>query len=408
MKKRIGCTCFLTALLGLSILLSGCGKKKPTVSEGFGAIKVKIGFDITSRTFIDPDTMRIDSVEVTWLDIYGRRSKHPYYTDSKGEVLIDSLFSGKYKIDALRVYGFGEEKKVKFSGSRGSIATVTMSEVPTCEINLRYVATGVKINEIYYGGPYTNELYYDDQYMELYNPEDDTLYLDGYIICRVSTSSYANITPPQYYGQDNDGDGDMDKVVLIVQFPGTPRTGRQYPIAPGQFVVCACTPIDHRQFCPTSVDLSHADYEFFNPISTRDADYPGVPNITNIYEGKTTIFMINLGADVIILADGSDAYYPDGIDISSIVDGVEYRSTVPSTGIKYLTSLIDQGYTGIGLQKYNGLSIERIIPGYDTNNSTNDFDMITHATPGYHHTPADVWHPSANAKTVQLNFYRVK
>ncbi len=406
MKKKLRYLSFLILIIGLVILQNSCGKKKPTAPEGFSSILIKVGFDITARAFIDPDTMRIDSVEVTWLDIYGRRSKHPFYTNSKGEVIIDSLFSSRYKIDALRVYSFGEGKKIKFSGSVENIETVSMGNSPVCEIDLRYVATGIKINEIYYGGAYTNEFYYDDQYIELYNPEDDTLYLDGMIICRVSTVSYEGSEPPQYYGQDNDGDGDIDKVVLITQFPGTPITGRDYPIAPGQFVVCACTPIDHRQYCAGSVDLSHADYEFFNPICTRDADDPNIPNITNIYEGKSTIFMINLASDVIILGDGSDVNYMDGINISSIVDGVEYRSSVPKA--KALTPLVDQGYTGIGLQKYTGLSIERIIPGYDINNSTNDFEIITHPTPGYHHAPADVWHPPANAKIVHLNFYRVK
>ena len=139
---------YLSFLIGLLMLLNGCGKKKPTASEGFGSILVKVGFDITARTFIDPDTMRIDSVEVTWLDIYGRKSRHPYYTDSKGEVVLDSLFSCKYKIDALRVYSFGEGKKIKFSGSAENIETVSEYETPICEINLRYVATGIKINEI--------------------------------------------------------------------------------------------------------------------------------------------------------------------------------------------------------------------------------------------------------------------
>jgi hypothetical protein len=117
--------------------------------------------------------------------------------------------------------------------------------------------------------------------------------------------------------------------------------------------------------------------------------------------------MLSLGSDVYVLTDGSDLYYADGIDISSVVDGVEYRSSVPAI-MKYLTPLVDQGYAGIGIQKYNGLSIERIIPGYDTNNSTNDFEIITHPTPGYQHTSADVWHPPANAKIINLNFYRVK
>jgi hypothetical protein len=86
-------------------------------------------------------------------------------------------------------------------------------------------------------------------------------------------------------------------------------TGREYPIAPGQFVICACTPVDHSFYCATSVDLSGADYEFYNPLSSRDSDDPNIPNITNIYENKSTIFMISLASDVIILADGSDAAY---------------------------------------------------------------------------------------------------
>ncbi|MFH0930919.1 MAG: hypothetical protein V1890_03160, partial [Candidatus Zixiibacteriota bacterium] len=104
MKKKIIYLTFFILLIGLVILQNSCGKKKPTAPEGFSSILIKVGFDITARAFIDPDTMRIDSVEVTWLDIYGRRPKHPYYTDSRGEVVLDSLFSSKYKIDALRVY----------------------------------------------------------------------------------------------------------------------------------------------------------------------------------------------------------------------------------------------------------------------------------------------------------------
>jgi len=402
MKKKFRNLNIIILIIVLGILLNSCGRKKPTAPEGLASIKVRITFDDAFLKGLSSPDISLDSVAITWIDIYGRRSKHPYYTDSNGEVVIDSLFSGKYKIDALKAYDFG-----KYSGSRENVEVVSTYETPLCEINLRYVATGVKINEIYYAGPYTNELYYDDQYIELYNPEEDTLYLDGMVISRVTTVSYAGSEPPQYYGQDNDGDGDIDKVVQIYQFPGTPITGREWPIVPGQFVVCACTPIDHTRWCATSVDLSNADFEFFNPVATRDCDYPGIPNIINIYEGKTIIFMINLGSDVIILTDGSDVDYLDGIDISSIVDGVEYRSKVPSKG-KALTPLVDQGYTGIGFQKYTGLSVERVTPGYDTNNSTNDFDLTTHPTVGYHHTPSDIWQPPANTKIIHLNFYRVR
>jgi len=399
-ERRTKYLSFLILIIGLWILLFGCGKKKPTAPEGLASIKVKVSLeDASYRNFSNLD-IDLDSVEITWLDLYGRRSKRPYYTDANGEVIIDSLFSGRYKIDALKAYDFG-----KYSGSRENVEVVSRNKVPVCEIDLRYVATGIKINEIYFAGPYTNEFYYDDQYLELYNPEDETLYLDGMVIYRV-TSNLLSKEPYLPWGQDNDGDGDIDKAIAGGKFPGNPG-GREWPIAPGQFVICAVTPIDHTRWCATSVDLSIADFEFFNPLCTRDTDYPGLTNLTEVYERRTIILMFSLGSDVFVLTDGSDLYYTDGINISSVVDGVEHRRGVPAV-IKYLTPLVDQGYAGFGLLKYNGLSIERIIPGYDTNNSTNDFEIITHPTPGYHHNPSEVWNPPANTKIIYLNSYRVK
>ena len=95
--------------------------------------------------------------------------------------------------------------------------------------------------------------------------------------------------------------------------------------------------------------------------------------------------MINLAGDIILLASGEDSEYWDGIDIDTIIDGVEYSSSKNS--IHRLDTRIDKGSAGVEpdrvMTKYSGMSIQRIRPGFDTNNSTVDFMILDRPTPGY-------------------------
>ncbi len=220
-----------------------------------------------------------------------------------------------------------------------------------------YIAhSNIKINELYVGGPADAGYFFKDQYVELYNAGTQTEYLDGKIICRLSS----NIT----------------KVTYIFQFPGT---GTDYPIQPGEYKVCAQSAVNWKEQYPTSIDLSNADFEFYNPNNASDPDNPNVPNIVNLYEGRRTDFMLSLTSDEVILASGADVDYTDGIDYETVIDGVEYDGK--STSKKTLDPRIDAGHFCCAV-KYQGKSMERIAPGYDTNNSSVDFRLIDYPTPG--------------------------
>ena len=91
----------------------------------------------------------------------------------------------------------------------------------------------------------------------------------------------------------------------------------------------------------------------------------------------------SLAGDVILIADGSDLNYLDGIDIASVIDCVEYH--VSSDHMKEIEAELDRGFGGVGIIKYGGQSIERISAGFDSNNSSVDFEIIDHPTPGYQH-----------------------
>ena len=222
---------------------------------------------------------------------------------------------------------------------------------------------GLKINEFYTGGPPNNIYFFFDQYFELYNSSNDTVYLDGMVFCRMGYM--------------------LENITYIFQFPGEPLVGREYPVPPKEFVVLAQDAYDHTQTIAASVDLSNADWEFRNSVDYADYDNPDVPNIDNIEVGHRLDFMVGLTGDVILIADGSDVDYLDGMDIESVIDCVEYSSY--SKHQKEIESELDRGFCGLEFIKYSGQSQERIAPGYDTNNSTLDFEIINAPTPGYQH-----------------------
>jgi hypothetical protein len=178
---------------------------------------------------------------------------------------------------------------------------------------------------------------------------------------------------------------DYTRATYAFQFPGTPVTGREYPIQSKQIMVVAADAVDHRPYCANSIDLSHADWEFFNALG-NDYDNPAVPNVSSITD-KTTDFLINLGHNGVVLATGEewtiDADDDVRIPIKNVIDGVEYSSN-PSAA-KQMTVRIDAGYAGVGMLRYSGASTERRELGLDTNDSTFDFLNLVHPTPGFFH-----------------------
>ena len=211
--------------------------------------------------------------------------------------------------------------------------------------------------------------------LRLYNASPDPLYLDGIILMRAFTGV----------------DPEMENVDYVqgtfsFQFPGTPVTGRQYPIQPGQCLVVASDATNHAQFCPNSVDLRTADWETFNALS-NDFDNPSVPNLNNIVPGRTTDFLISLSHDAVFISTGEEyTITPENrvqVPVSMVIDGVEYSG---NGGVaKHITVRVDAGYAGVGLTRYSAQTIERRERGLDTNDSTFDFTILPRPTPGWFH-----------------------
>ena len=313
-------------------------------------------------------------------------------TDSNGVAEISGIISDDYLVTVNR-WMLPAEMKIITGASRGD-----MKLTNTNTRNIR-ISPGVNIiiplessirnspiviSEIYGCGPPGSGLYYHDKYVEFFNQSDSVLYLDGLLVIE----EFANYSLGIRYASDPDYIHSRN----IWKFPGS---GKEYPIKPAQFIVCAEDAIDHRINAPNSIDLSKADFEFYKD-DAPDVDNPNVPNMIRVYEPYGNDWLIGGEGDGLVLSNcPADSIIPSGdqflIPYKTVLDGVEYLKDPTRLDLKILNSVIDAGATG-SIQFYTGKSMERKAISTsprlilkDDNNSSVDFDINQHPTPDKYH-----------------------
>ncbi|MBN2708386.1 MAG: DUF4876 domain-containing protein [Calditrichaceae bacterium] len=372
--------------LFLLVFMIFCTEKTPTNIDGNFNYQVKI---VDLSGILNSDTVTVPNALVTlesrsYFDDLNQPQKYTDYSGSDGVVYFNGLPAAAYTLTAEKDTFYLDLN----SGNKINIKLIGSGEVELLDKDIQndilavdlLSTSSIVINEIYFCGPVNTVNYVYDQYVELYNSGDTTAYLDGLIICRARPSVNPDMET-----------NDFLQASYFFKFPGECNTTRDYPIEPGQFIVVASDAFDHSSVVATSVDLSGADWEFFNPYA-GDIDYPA-DNVSNIDPELTIDFLIGLVQNAVILADGSNSYYGEvrndqgdqyiHIPIDDVFDVVEY-SINPETE-KRITIRLDAGYAGVGIQKYSGKSVERRFPGFDINNSSLDFINLDEPTPGFQH-----------------------
>ena len=319
-----------------------------------------------------------------------------YYltSDSNGVIKINGIISDKYIITVTRKMSSGEMEiisgttatNVRLVNKKTRILELTAVSPANIDLEMDMAVGGssIIISEIYACGPQGSGLYYHDKYVEVFNQSDSVLYLDKMMIAIVYTNSNTGLhyrDDPEYI---------HSKSIWI--FPGT---GKDFPIQPGQFVLCAEDAIDHRMNAPNSVDLSLADFEFYKD-DAPDIDNPAIPNMIKIYQTSGNDWLIGGETGALVLSNFSaDSLLPFDdqflIPYRSMFDGVEYKADPTKLDKKILNEGIDAGSTG-GIQFYTGKSMERILISdnnrkilKDENNSSVDFMIINVPSPGKYH-----------------------
>ncbi len=356
-------------IAGLVFLLAGCVQDPPVGVDGNATIVLQALWNTSGNDSL-PAYAPLAGAKVVLLSEYGSMVRS---TDAAGRLVLDHLPAATYSISVRRVHPL--DAGIQLVGSAVGVALRPGQASADTIVSRPISSTGIAINELYVAGPVNNMFFFYDQFIELYNASDSVRYLDGMLVSRMSGNNEGLGS-----GADEGNDGDIDGVTYLFRFPGSPG-GAEYPIRPGQFVLLAVDAVNHKSLFPNSYDLSGADWEFYNQFSPEDVDNPHVPNLINMRSDKTTDFLINLTSDVILLASGRDTVWSDGVDISTVVDAVEYQSTPPPALQKTLDARIDRG-VALSPPRYSGQSMQRAEPGGDSNDATLDFVIIPAATPG--------------------------
>ena len=373
--------CYVIPALGL-IALTCTEQVSPPESMRVLLTVSVIDTSVFTQTLAD--TTLVDSASVT---IHSIAYQHEFQdmTDASGRVYFEQILPDVYNISATKCLPPEVVQQVTGVPSEivlnGQLQDVSVdADHNELEVHMVPMPIGkIIFSEVYYNGaPPNPPFYFHDQFTELYNNTDSTIYLDSLII---SDADYGYM------------EEDFIHAIHAYMFPGL---GRDYPLLPGQFVIIAQDAKNHLDNNPHSLDLSMADFEYYAE-GEGDVNNPDVPDMIQLHHKYGIDFLYSVMNDAIVLSRvndpyeyGYDNYNQLLIPKTAVLDGIEYREDISEIDRKRLDVTIDAGLTG-GIPMYSGKSVERKVSERrgdrvilkDNNNSSIDFQVLDDPTPGY-------------------------
>lgn len=403
-------------------------------SYGYPASATTRGYMVELHNLLNNE---IDSVAVGTDGI----ARFDFVSNGKYNIQVAREFSPKAYEE---VFGDRVEDPVTFNAAEIGVKLRSVSPVQQVHLKLRKATPGEwVIKQLYYAG---SDLYnaaaLRDNFFEIYNNSDKVLYADSlcmmFVYGRMSTTYRAadklletgqfdwtkavGTEPPTANANE-----DYLYAQAIYMFPGT---GKTYPVQPGQSLVVARSAINHKAPFTNkagktyqvnrpdlTVDLSQADFEVITTPYLEEGEYESLIDIPT--PGKTSLIVLQKFAKTMMMDNiGRIGYalFKTNEDIKSwpkyaevkettiegktlytrvpkkyIIDAVETQPNTEDRRLpKKLSSELDAGFTFVPLGSYSSQAVIRKVKEVrngrrilqDTNNSTNDFEVIRPAVPG--------------------------
>ena len=264
--------------------------------------------------------------------------------------------------------------------------------------------------EIYYAGCKIGDgewdTYFRDQFYEIYNNSNETVYVDGLCLAETKFSKDVDFTFKLIYDVPN-----PDEYVFSQKVWQLPGEGTDYPVKPGESIVIAQWGTDHTDASLSNgkspVNLKGADFEAFvkagamGSVTLTDEAAINMTLAVNTLPYMPPMWLTPVsGSRYIIFKPStplrtSDFLAPTNyestmdnvveIKIADIIDGVEAVENEKRFETLGLPDVIDAGAIYLSAPgSYNGESIVRKVKEtlkdgriiyQDTNNTSNDFEV---------------------------------
>ncbi|GAB1475164.1 hypothetical protein MASR2M69_26050 [Bacteroidota bacterium] len=401
--KRIFSILFIMNILALSL---SCKREEPIQVKN-----LRIAFNMPSDFKSD---VKYSGREVVFKSLY---NTYTFSTDANGVLIVPEIIPDEYTINtSWEISGFDYKKLIKnqeLIEDKAIIllkATLTNYQLfTTKDIQIaldKVIMKSLLISKVYYSGTKdnSNRNYTSDSFVEIFNNSDEVVYADGKYLALAES-----VSPAAYLAKDNP---EYIYTRQICKFPGN---GTSYPIEPGKSIVIAARSArDHRTSASSSVDLSTAEFEVKDIDGTGNPDVKALPVISS----STSIKFLNLisgGPNAVFLFETDEdimqwpEFYAPGktsgerfrrVPVNTVLDGLEClknnATTGPDVNLKRFQDIIDAGFAFItATSGYTNESVERkvgeIVEGRyilkDSNNSSQDFVIITGPVPKKYDIP---------------------
>ena len=323
---------------------------------------------------------------------YSERYEINKTVGSTGSVTIDDIIPGIYTITAsseMSADGF----TYNYSGSAVNLDIVENDE----SINVTVEASksgALVMKEIYYCGSRTptGGSYFRDQFYEIYNNSETVQNVRGLCIANINPlTATANL--PVWPGDDA---ASYIYCLAIWQVPDD----KDYPLNPGESIIIAQMADDHTKSnlnpnCPVS--LLSAEFETYVNTTSIISDNPAINMVMAFWPSPTPQWLTTVFGSAFVIffpdepIDPANYISPVGstsknykIAIENVVDAVELVGNANQVQLKRMPTVLDAGAATVG-GTYQGASVARKIKEtkndgrviyYDTNNSSNDFEVM--------------------------------
>lgn len=331
-------------------------------------------------------------------------------TNAEGQASFDGLLPGTYQITAQK--DLSADESLEQTGLEGEIylnAAVNnhgINSAGTYSLQLKGSPIGGWVlKEIYYTGAPGSAYFFNDQFFELYNNSADTLYADSLCMGDAVGSPYVSSSSrPSGFLSDTEH-------VYFQNIFMVPGNGSSHPVAPGKSFLISRSAINHKSDSelgnpnsPVDLGTGISDFEVYWETAGRDTDNPDVPNMQIIHFGTATAFdwvPSVFGPSIVIFKHADPANLPQELEpggsatrtypkvpVENVIDGVDCIRNASVSHFKRLPVSVDAGFQH-ATNSYTGESIRRKVKTevngrkvlHDTNNSTNDFELLSTPTP---------------------------
>lgn len=323
---------------------------------------------------------------------YAERYEINATVGASGTVTVSNIIPGIYTVTAsaeMNSNGF----TYNYSGNAVNVDIVTNNK----QINIDAGASksgALVFKEIFYCGSKTptGGSYFRDQYYEIYNNSESVQNVKGLCIAILNPlTATANL--PVWPGTDA---ANFVYASTIWQVP----KDKDYLVNPGESIIIAQMADDHRKanLNPTSpVNLLSAEFETLVATTSLISDNPAINMYMAFWPSPTPQWLTTVFGGAFVIYIPSETINPNNfvspvgrtdknykISLDEVIDAVELVGNANQVQLKRVPAVLDAGAATVG-GTYLTLSVARKIKTtltdgriiyYDTNNSSNDFEVM--------------------------------